>query len=295
MVINSLESKEQIKRFIIAIFITSLIISIISILQIPSGERVSAPFEGEIGEPNTLGGYLVLILSIALGLILTIKERIEKRVLIGLCLIIIPPFLFTLSRSSWISLLPMLMVLIFFTEKKALLIGSTVFIILLGISMAPEPVEERIRYTFKGEIGYTETERVLGISLDPSTSARISRFKHSIKNWLKHPIIGWGVTGGGFIDGQYNRILEETGILGLLGFLWLIYSVLRYTFLSFRGSDDLFLKGLSLGMIAGIAALLGHALGSNTFIIVRIMEPFWFLVGIVVSIPRILNSTPKEV
>ncbi len=295
MVINNLESKRQIKRFIIVIFITCLIISIIGILQIPGGTRVSAPFEGERGEPNTLGGYLILILSIAIGLILTIKNRVEKKLLIGLCLIIIPPFLYTLSRSSWIALIPMLVVLIFFTEKKAMLIGSTVLIILLGSFMIPESVEERIQYTFSGRAQSIQTETVFGISFDSSTSARITRFKYSFKNWTKHPIIGWGVTGAGFIDGQYNRILEETGLLGLFGFLWLIYSIFKHTLRSFRESDDLFLKGLSLGMLAAIPALLGHALGSNTFIIVRIMEPFWLLVGIVISIPRIIETKPTNI
>jgi len=30
-----------------------------------------------------------------------------------------------------------------------------------------------------------------------------------------------------------------------------------------------------------------HSLGANTFIIVRIMEPFWFLVGMVLILPRL--------
>jgi hypothetical protein len=33
--------------------------------------------------------------------------------------------------------------------------------------------------------------------------------------------------------------------------------------------------------------LLVHAIGSNTFIIVRIMEPFWFFAGIVLMLPEL--------
>jgi hypothetical protein len=32
--------------------------------------------------------------------------------------------------------------------------------------------------------------------------------------------------------------------------------------------------------------LLVHSVGANTFIIVRIMEPFWFLTALIVMIPR---------
>jgi hypothetical protein len=39
--------------------------------------------------------------------------------------------------------------------------------------------------------------------------------------------------------------------------------------------------------LAGFIGLLFHALGANTFIIVRIMEPFWFLAGIVMMLEEI--------
>ncbi len=47
-------------------------------------------------------------------------------------------------------------------------------------------------------------------------------------------------------------------------------------------SDDNYVKGLIMGVLAGFMSLLLHSIGSNTFIIVRIMEPFWFLMGLVV-------------
>jgi hypothetical protein len=47
-------------------------------------------------------------------------------------------------------------------------------------------------------------------------------------------------------------------------------------------SDDNYVKGLTMGVLAGFISLLLHSIGSNTFIIVRIMEPFWFLMGLVV-------------
>ena len=51
--------------------------------------------------------------------------------------------------------------------------------------------------------------------------------------------------------------------------------------------DHHLLRGLSVGLIAGLAGLLVHALAANTFIIVRIMEPFWFLTGIVIALSAI--------
>ena len=53
---------------------------------------------------------------------------------------------------------------------------------------------------------------------------------------------------------------------------------------TWRNQQSDLLRGLSVGFIAGLVGLLIHAFGANTFIIVRIMEPFWFLVGIVVAL-----------
>jgi hypothetical protein len=42
-------------------------------------------------------------------------------------------------------------------------------------------------------------------------------------------------------------------------------------------------RALGLGMTAGLAGLLAHAVGANTFLIIRIMEPFWLLTGLVTA------------
>ena len=50
-------------------------------------------------------------------------------------------------------------------------------------------------------------------------------------------------------------------------------------------------RGLTVGFVAGMVGLLVHAIGSNTFIIVRIMEPFWLFAGIVMMLP-VLERPP---
>ena len=56
---------------------------------------------------------------------------------------------------------------------------------------------------------------------------------------------------------------------------------------AYRNTSDPLFSGLSLGYLAGFLAMLVHAIGANTFIIVRIMEPFWFLTAIIIMIPTI--------
>ena len=78
IVVNNLESEAQARTLVKVVIFTCVIISLYGISQIPSGTRVTTPFEGEGGEPNTLGGYLVLMLSITGGLFLESKDLMKR-------------------------------------------------------------------------------------------------------------------------------------------------------------------------------------------------------------------------
>ncbi len=43
--------------------------------------------------------------------------------------------------------------------------------------------------------------------------------------------------------------------------------------------------------VSGLAGLLVHAIGANTFIIVRVLEPFWFFAAVVAALPHL---APQE-
>jgi len=120
--------------------------------------------------------------------------------------------------------------------------------------------------------------------LDTSTSARLISWRTSSADWLRHPLFGFGVTGYGFIDAQYFKVLVDTGAVGLITFLYLLYALWLRMSDAYRSLTIPWTKGLALGFLAGYIGLLVHAIGANTFIIVRIMEPFWLVVGLIVVI-----------
>jgi len=70
-------------------------------------------------------------------------------------------------------------------------------------------------------------------------------------------------------------------------FMFMLYQIGRFLLAAHRIASDNLTKGLTMGLFAGFLALLVHCIGSNTFIVVRIMEPFWFLMGIVVVLYQI--------
>ncbi len=287
MVVNNLQDRSQAWRLIRVAFFTAVVVSLIGLSQIPSGQRVSAPFEGEAGEPNTFGGYLLLMLGLGAGMFLESPRARIRTWTLGFLALGTLPFLYTLSRASYLGVIPLLVVLALLSSRRRLVVGVLLALLVgspLIAYLAPTPVVKRVLYTFEPEAGQP-TVTLGRVALDPSTSVRLFSFRQALEGWAKRPILGYGVTGFMFMDAQYPRTLVETGLIGLAAFLWLAWSVLRGGVRAFRVLADPLERGLALGFVAGTVGLLVHALGANTFIIVRIMEPFWFFAGVVTMLP----------
>jgi O-antigen ligase len=293
MMVNHVENMEQVKRFVFCLFLTCLIVSLVGTMQIPGGGRVSAPFEGEVGEPNTFGGYLLFLGFVAAGILSKIKNLKYKQLLVCLILVIIPPFLFTQSRASYLAAVIALFVLGYMMERRFIIIGLLLASLFLSPFLLPNAVKERMMYTFKqqAQIGQISVGE---LRIDTSTSARLNSWKDAFTGWTKQPILGYGVTGFAFIDAQFPRVLVESGVIGLAAFCYMLLSIFKMALSSLQGVKRRYSKGLVIGFIAGFIGLLVHAIGSNTFIIVRIMEPFWFFTGIVYVLPALEEAETSQ-
>ncbi len=294
MVVSAVTTKEEARGLVIASLVTCFLISLFAIAQIPSGERASAPFEGESGEPNTLGGYLVFMLAIVVGLVLTsgaVTNRLPLLLLLAAGSI---GLMATLSRASFLAAgVLILSVIGFMASRKPILMTIVLIGILSAPLWAPHAVKERIAYTF------TQTQeegqiRLGALRIDTSTSDRLRSWHQSLELWQKFPLWGTGITGGPFLDAWYPRVLTETGLLGLVAFFVLIGSIFRMGITSYRRATDQFARGVALGFLLGLTGLMVHAVGSNTFLIVRIMEPFWLFAALVVRLLLMESTQPLE-
>jgi len=130
------------------------------------------------------------------------------------------------------------------------------------------------------------------MQLDESAGARIRSWNDSLEHWMKRPVIGYGVASGRVLyDMQYGRLLREVGAVGFLSFCWLMVRLFSAAFRSYRNENNTeFDRGLCLGFICSLFGLLAMGVGAEAFIIIRIMEPFWFLAAMVVTLP-VLNET----
>jgi O-antigen ligase len=197
--------------------------------------------------------------------------------------------MFTLSRTSYVGVIPAMAAMAALSSRRRLMIGGLIVVLVASpvvMALFPDVVMKRVVYTFEPERGQP-TVRVGAVGLDPSTSARLISVKQAFEGFAQRPIFGYGVTGFAFMDQQFARTLVETGIIGFATFLALVWAVFKAGVVSYRTLTVPEDRGLALGFVAGTAGLLGHALGANTFIIVRVMEPFWFFAAIVVALPAL--------
>jgi O-antigen ligase len=284
MAVNYVQEERQLRRLLTTAFLTCAISAVMGVAQIPSGDRVGAPFEGKWGEPNTFGGYLVFMLALILGHLLSARTLAAALGWLAFSGLVTVPLLYTLSRSSWVAAIPMLLTLVVLSPRRLILMIGLGALVIVGPLAFPKQVVDRYNYTLHDRLDRSDY-RIGGSRLDTSTAARLDSWRDGIGDWAKRPLFGYGVTGYPLVDAQFVRVLVETGVVGLAAFLWLMWRLHHAawtTYQRFRGTR---FESLTLGYLAGLVGLFVHSFGANTFIIVRIMEPFWFFAGIVTMLP----------
>lgn len=289
MVAHSVRSSREIRAPLILIFIVMVTISGYGIYSIGTTPRVSAPFEHGGTEPNTLGGYLVVCLCVCLGLLIQAPKIRTKLLLLCIGVSGFIPLLYTLSRASYGALL------VGFTAMALMSRGMwrVAILVLLGVVLAlstvimPQAVVDRVALTVQEDGGQEVV--LFGKDLGPVDKSTYER----IHVWRKVGFIlslgaqfflfGGGVSWESVLDSQYARVLLETGVVGMAAFIFLQWRILKTTRQAYLWTEDWVARGVALGMFGATLALIAHSVGTISFLIVRIMEPYWFLIALTVS------------
>ncbi len=302
---NIIKTPGQLRRYLIAFFTTAAIICAYGLIQIYMGvSRISTPFEGPGGEANTFGGYLIIIFSLVFTLYIQSTDFRYKTPLLIATITIIFLIERTYSRASYLGLIAAIFGISLFLKPiykitLLLLFITTIAFRPLIVPLLPETFRERVNAPFEGEEKSTIFPGVQ-INIYDSSYMKIQSAKSAIRFWTESPLLGKGVTAVGLVDIQFPRTLGETGILGILCYLWIFYAIwraIRHTLTAislYPTRTTRLYWAITAGYAGALIGLLVHSLGANTFIIVRIMEPFWFLTAVVVSIPDILENTNAQ-
>lgn len=280
MVGMSITSMRAVEHQLIVFLAVSLIVCVYGIVSIGTLPRVSAPFEAGGTEPNTLGGYLMIVICLCLAMLLYAPNVRWKWVFFGIASAAFVPFIMTLSRASYFALFIALVVMGVASRRGSVLALVAVVVVMSPFAM-PEDVKKRVNDTF---ISSGVPINVPGVkeevTIDKSAYERIYVWKKVRYNLTIWPWFGGGISWDTVLDSQFARVMIETGLIGFAAFVFLLWRVLKTTNETLRWSRYWVAKGLALGMLATTAGLIAHSFGTISFLIIRIMEPFWFLMAL---------------
>jgi len=267
--------------------------------MIEPGGRPTAGFKTS----NGLGGYLMGVIPVLSAWIILGKQNFRTRS----CALLILAFsiwslIATFSRGAWIGA--------FF--------GG---IFLLFIVLFPK---ERLKFYFS--LGLFWVTAFLGISLvlilvnslgqellgrHSTIQWRLDVWSVSVEMIKDRPFFGHGINtfmrifqiyrglppmDPTYAHNCYIQLAAETGLVGVLCFFWIIGTMFHQLIgkIKLYFMQDQNLGALAIGLLSGIFAFLVHSFFDTHFYSLQLSVYLWFMVGILVSISNISNTTVDQ-
>lgn len=257
-------------------------------------ERLNACFSS----PNGLAGYIIAILPVLLCMAFLgfKKKRFAIRfggiILYAAGMVLLSK---TLSRGAWIGYITSSIFLVFtagiMVKRKVKTIRWPVFLIIpfmlmlfaaAGVSI--KPVKERLM--------------TIGIGITANTS-RLTLWKEAISIIEDFPVLGTGpntytsiisrysaskITGS-YPHNSYLQMAAETGMAGLISFLWILWRFFRSGLGIFwrqipHNRDERNRQIALLGIMTGVLATLVHSFFDTNFFALQFAVLFWVMLGV---------------
>jgi len=244
------------------------------------------------GNRNHLAGYMEMSIPLMLGLFLLNYSPWKTFLLAYLTFLPLTALVLTLSRGGWISSLIGLSFMGFalltsqYFKRKGFLIALSVgFLAVAFIVLASTPVVERVRtIEQKAEV--------------PNFQGRVTRWQGTLEMIKGHTLFGTGPGTFAIIFTQYQppglasrsfyahndylHFTAEVGLSLIIVIIWMIIALYIKGFKKLKHPSRL-VRGITLGALAGITAILVHSIADFNLHIPANALLFTVLTAIVVS------------
>lgn len=307
--VNSLKTRKQLEIFIMIILIGISISAVYGIVQAIGGipvdpsltdievnENMPGRVFSTMGNPNNYAELLILALPFFFGTILNTKKILTKILFCFPAVITLVALGITYSRSGYIAFAAATVVFVFFKNKTL-----TIILIISGLAsipLLPSSIHNRILTILSG---------------DSSVNFRISVLKSSVSILKDFWFSGLGlgakpfaaVSPDYYIPGlsryfphSHNLFLEiwiETGLIGIISFMWFTGRVLKRTILHIYRQSDIRMKNILAAGTSSMAGILVFALAEYVWFYPRLLLFYWIITGIIISGLSISNRYHSDV
>lgn len=263
-----------------------------SVIYLPTLPGEVMRYGGTVGSPNSAAAYLAMVITLALTARLLNPALGLRRLTVPLLILAIAALVLTLSRGGWIEVtlsaaivLGALWVRTGVTAKRALVFGAAASIVAACLYL-PNPVSKRLTGNDNG-----------------SAYSRVPLMHLADHIIAAHPVLGVGANnfaavmqayeGSEFrhawiytVHNQFLLVWSETGVVGLLAYLWIFWNLIRSGWRLWKTRDALFAP-LGLGIVATLCGLLSHMCVED-FSSRSLIQFIWVLAALVAACQVIL-------
>lgn len=234
--------------------------------------------------PNLLGAYAVMIISILTAFFLRERQKKRKWAFAIILFILLLCLALTYSRGAWLSLAAIVLGLTLFYDKR---FGFLFFLIPLILLFYHGQMVERFLSLFSGE--------------DTSVGLRFALWESTIAMIEEHPLlgVGWGSYYLAYPDynffiqdehvlifhahNMYLNMLAEVGIIGGAAFLLTFFAQGFLCWKLYRGKASLFTRTMGLGGLLMVMAIAVISMSDHVLFGRSISFCFWSLSALCVG------------
>ena len=244
---------------------------------------------GTFEQPNPYGGYLALILPIALAIALSAPRHNLRLLGWGMSIALAIGIAASLSRGAWLGTLAALSVVWLLDSQRnrlrafALAYGGiTGTLVVLVLGLVPEALLTRVTDLFAYGSRLVQELRAGPNADNWAILERVSQWYAGWQMFADNPFLGVGIgnypkayatyalpgwpTGVGHAHNYYLNLAAEGGLLTLTAFLLFLGLAWRLAAYKWRQTSDTWGRLLALGLMGSLAAFSAHSLVDSLFV-----------------------------
>lgn len=219
------------------------------------------------------------------------RKRLLKLGYIALAVFSAVCLMYSLSRGGYVALLAGWLFLGLIKQRKLLLLLVVFF--LTWTTLVPNAVHERVTMSYNEQTGM----------LDHSAETRLTLWEDAVQVFDSNAALGTGFNTYAYMHrvGVYEdthnfflKVLVETGILGLIIFLWLLIKTFWTGFRLSRRAKDPFRASLGLGLAVWVVCAAVANFFGDRWTYLQVGGYMWVIAGLVAH-SLVLEQSPAPV
>jgi O-antigen ligase len=206
--------------------------------------------------------------------------------------------LLSLSRAAWIMFLAGATLVVIFEYRNAWVQANRFILAMVALPLLIFGLLSITPYLPASLPFVNRLQSFLNLGFDATFSARLSDWSMALEDWAQRPLTGWGPGSFFAIHGVLRahpawisnlsvRLLQETGVIGLVAFGGFLATLLLPAIKTLRRGLDLMDRGILLGLIISYGVLLGLAYQSTDGIW---LAASWVHAGLIAAGTRVLTQ-----